>query len=542
MKETPPRHEVSWSARVDTALRFAAAAHHEDVRKGTQIPYVMHPFYVGLILDRHGFSEDVVIAGILHDVLEDPHYEAESVQLRLRAVFPELASAPFHEQAFPEAVVACLATRFGEVAMDLIGHVTEKKFDEAGKERAWETRKAEQLAALAGASREQCAVKAADCLHNLRSMSHDIRVDGVEIMKRFKKEAAGARWYNARATALVAQRLGDTHPLSVELCNAFHECEGLLVSSGAVGDNTRDAWSGELSASEDLLTSEDGGLWVYGRLRRRIHGFGHWLSTAPPKEGARQWQDGASAKELARVWTRGGQPAVPEEVRRLFDSHGLTVGLELATAFAEHVTSLPVAPDREGRNHDLLALGLAAGRKIVVGIEAKAAEPLGPEVGPYRSRAESKNRALRPDGRGVVDEARRSLIPDRIRDCAMRVFGNASPEGLDGLRYQLLHATAATVIEAERRGAECAIFLVQQFSGEGINESCVESNRQAIEDFIRLLSKDSDLRFESGRLYGPFISGARTPHGRGVDLLVGEAVSPLSWKAAVEPKSRSEGL
>ena len=65
----------------------------------------------------------------------------------------------------------------------------------------------------------------------------------------------------------------------------------------------------------------------------------------------------------------------------MFDTHALTIGLEVATALAEHVTELPVAPEREGRNHDLLALGLAGGRKIVIGVEAKAAEPLGPEVG-----------------------------------------------------------------------------------------------------------------------------------------------------------------
>lgn len=528
MNETPARSVIGWSARVDAAIRFAAAAHHEDVRKGTKIPYVMHPFHVGLILDRHGFSEDVVIAGILHDVLEDPNYEAGSVKARLRAVFPELASAPSDGRGFRDSVVACLATRFGEAAMDLIWHVTENKVDEAGDERPWEIRKAEQLTALAEATREQCAVKAADCLHNLRSMSFDLQMDGAEVMKRFTRGATGTRWYNAQATALIAQQLGDAHPLSVEMCEAFHEFEGLLVSSALVGDSSRHLWSGVLPPSENQPTPDDVGLWVYGRLGRRIHGFGHWLGAAAPKEGARQWRDRASAKELARAWTRGGQPAVPDEVRLLFDSHALTVGLEIATAFAEHVTELPVAPEREGRNHDLLAVGLAAGRKIVIGIEAKAAEPLGPEVGPYRRKAELKNRALVPDGRGVIEETRRSLIPERIQDCAMRVFGDSPPEGLDGVRYQLLHATAATVLEAERRGAELAIFLVQQFSGEGVPQPCVESNRREVEEFVGLLSGDPEFRFESGRLYGPFAGGARTPDGSAIGLLVGEVISLLS--------------
>ena len=90
MDQSPHRLTTGCSARLDEALRFAAAAHHEDVRKGTRIPDVMHPFHVALILDRHGFSEDVVIAGLLHDVLEDPKYEAPAVQDRLRAVVPAL--------------------------------------------------------------------------------------------------------------------------------------------------------------------------------------------------------------------------------------------------------------------------------------------------------------------------------------------------------------------------------------------------------------------------------------------------------------------
>ena len=230
------------------------------------------------------------------------------------------------------------------MATELIGHVTENKVDEAGGERPWEVRKAEQLTALAVATRELCAVKAADCLHNLRSMSHDLQMDGAGVMKRFKRGAAGTRWYNAQATALIVQHLGDTHPLSVELCKAFHELEGLLVSSGSVRDTSRDHWSGVLPPSENQITPYNVGLWVYGRHQRRIHGFGHWLGAAPPEEGAKQWKDRASAKELARAWTRGGQPAVPEEVRLVFDTHALTIGLEVATALAEHVTELPICP------------------------------------------------------------------------------------------------------------------------------------------------------------------------------------------------------
>jgi hypothetical protein len=72
------------------ALAFAARAHREQARKGTDkrdmrpedldnvdkflgssVPYVMHPAAVGMLLLDHQASDDVVVAGILHDVLED---------------------------------------------------------------------------------------------------------------------------------------------------------------------------------------------------------------------------------------------------------------------------------------------------------------------------------------------------------------------------------------------------------------------------------------------------------------------------------------
>jgi len=529
MSQTASRPHTGFSPQIDSALRIAAAAHQEDVRKGTRIPYLTHPFHVGLILDRHGFSEDVVIAGIFHDVLEDPNYAAPSVQERLRAVCPELKDAPSDGSTFKRAVEGHLMTAFGEVVFDLIGHVTERKVDEAGKKRDWKVRKTEQLDRLAAATREQSAVKAADCLHNLRSMIADITADGPGIMDRFEKKAAGARWYNAHASALVAQRLGDTQALSTELCAAFHEFEALLVSTPAVaGDSERDQWTGRLPTHEGEDEFYEGGPWIFGPGGKRIHGFGHWFTVAPPRSGAGQWKDGASAKELARAWTRGGAPFVPRELSALFASHPATTGLVLSTAYAEHVTPLPVGPEREGRNHDLLALGVAGGRKVVIGIEAKAAEPLGSEVGPYRREAEARNAMLVPDEQGVIDESRRSFIPERIHDCALKVFGNNVPESLDSLRYQVLHASAATILEAERRGGDLAVFLVQQFAGDGIDQSRVDANKREVERFVRLLSRDTKLVLESGRLYGPYATAARTLDGHAVDLLVGEATSLLS--------------
>ncbi len=79
---------IAYSERLDRALVLAAAVHQVQVRKGTAVPYIIHPYQVALILDRHGWPEDVVVAGALHDVLEDAKCEKPEFRQRLRTACP----------------------------------------------------------------------------------------------------------------------------------------------------------------------------------------------------------------------------------------------------------------------------------------------------------------------------------------------------------------------------------------------------------------------------------------------------------------------
>ena len=63
--------ECGFLSRYDAALALAARAHRDQLRKGTDLPYIAHPVHVSIILIRHGFGEDLTIAGLLHDVVED---------------------------------------------------------------------------------------------------------------------------------------------------------------------------------------------------------------------------------------------------------------------------------------------------------------------------------------------------------------------------------------------------------------------------------------------------------------------------------------
>ena len=64
-----------YTERMNDAVQFVIEVHQlvggPQYRKGKAVPYVTHPLAVGLILSQAGASEDIVLAGILHDVIED---------------------------------------------------------------------------------------------------------------------------------------------------------------------------------------------------------------------------------------------------------------------------------------------------------------------------------------------------------------------------------------------------------------------------------------------------------------------------------------
>ena len=56
---------------IQLAIQTAVEHHEGQKRKGSNIPYIVHPIEVGIILTENGANEEVITAGILHDTLED---------------------------------------------------------------------------------------------------------------------------------------------------------------------------------------------------------------------------------------------------------------------------------------------------------------------------------------------------------------------------------------------------------------------------------------------------------------------------------------
>ena len=60
---------LTW--RFDLAFQFASGLHHSQCRKGTPIPYISHLMAVSALVLEAGGDEDLAIAALLHDAVED---------------------------------------------------------------------------------------------------------------------------------------------------------------------------------------------------------------------------------------------------------------------------------------------------------------------------------------------------------------------------------------------------------------------------------------------------------------------------------------
>lgn len=187
-------HTPAFSPQYEKALQFAARAHRQQVRKGTDIPYITHAVHVSVVLLRYGFDEDVVIAGLLHDVVED------------------CGVAPHELEAI-----------FGAEVARLVAAASERKRN-GGSERPWEERKTEAIAHLRRGDPKIAALKAADALHNIHSIIADLTLVGAAVWQRFKRGPDQMLWYYREILAAVRDTLGD-HPIVAELARAIADLE-----------------------------------------------------------------------------------------------------------------------------------------------------------------------------------------------------------------------------------------------------------------------------------------------------------------------------
>lgn len=144
---------TGYSDRINHAFAFAAKHHDQQVRKGTRLPYLTHPANVAIILTRYGRPEETVVAGILHDVIEDGVRDGLS-----REVLEER-----------------IGRKFGSSVLDAVMAVTARRSDDDGVDFSWDERKEDYLLRLGQANEDALWVCAADKVHNANSILSDLR-------------------------------------------------------------------------------------------------------------------------------------------------------------------------------------------------------------------------------------------------------------------------------------------------------------------------------------------------------------------------------
>jgi (p)ppGpp synthase/HD superfamily hydrolase len=140
-----------WSKKEQKAIEFSFRAHHKQKRRGSEIEYVSHPVIVGIILAKTGAEEAIIIAGILHDVIEDTDFSKKDIEVK-----------------------------FGKEIADLVDEVSEKDRDLPYRER-----KERAVAKLFFITEQAALIKAADVLSNLVDLCLYLDREGEEAFKIF---------------------------------------------------------------------------------------------------------------------------------------------------------------------------------------------------------------------------------------------------------------------------------------------------------------------------------------------------------------------
>ena len=173
---------------LEEAIIYATIMHQGKTRKLNKIPYIFHPLEVAQILATLTEDEEIITAGILHDIVEDTDGSMEEIE-----------------------------SRFGKRVAFLVGSESEKKYPGEDKSVTWQRRKEDSILVLKNST--DIGVKMlwlADKLANIRSIARAYSELGEEMWNSLnQKDPDKHRWYY--------QSIAETLELSLNKTGAFKE-------------------------------------------------------------------------------------------------------------------------------------------------------------------------------------------------------------------------------------------------------------------------------------------------------------------------------
>jgi len=151
------------SVRLFDAIQFASEAHKGQTRKVTDLPFIVHPFSVAMILQVYGYPEDMILAGLLHDAIEDSDIN-----------------------------ISVITAKYGKNVSDLVDKVTNHT---SKKGKTWREYKQIRINNVRTLDIKPKLIIAADKLDEIRSLTADHKVYKDDLWKTLKLEKEDKRWY-----------------------------------------------------------------------------------------------------------------------------------------------------------------------------------------------------------------------------------------------------------------------------------------------------------------------------------------------------------
>ena len=167
---------------VSEAIAFSTKAHDGMRRRKSEAPYILHPMEVGAIIGTMTDKQEVIAAGILHDVVEDAGITIDEI-----------------------------GEKFGPRVMALVASETENKREDLPPEATWRIRKEESLETLKSTDDiDVLMLWIGDKLSNIRAIYRDFLVEGNALWNRFHQSDVSAQAWYYRSIMKYTERISET--------------------------------------------------------------------------------------------------------------------------------------------------------------------------------------------------------------------------------------------------------------------------------------------------------------------------------------------
>ena len=163
---------------VNEAIIFATEAHSGQVRKGTNLPYIVHPVEAMAIVATMTEDPEILAGAVLHDVVEDTSFSMEDIR-----------------------------EKFGERVAKFVAADTENKRDDRPAKDTWKVRKTETHNFVKNvATREEKMIVLGDKVSNMRAIYRDYQKSGELLWEKFACNSKSEQgWYYAGFVELLKE-------------------------------------------------------------------------------------------------------------------------------------------------------------------------------------------------------------------------------------------------------------------------------------------------------------------------------------------------